>query len=91
MCTICPEVIAGFLRAILEKLPTVDLTIVEMGMPPLLDAGMKGEMDVALFSMPNSPDRLNPIPLFSERYGGAFAKGHRFERMNAVRIKDLDA
>lgn len=91
MCTISPLVIANFLRAIRESLPTVDLTIVELGGQQLLDAIMKGEMDVALVGLPDLPERLDPIPLFSERYGVAFAKGHRFERLNAVSIKELDS
>jgi DNA-binding transcriptional LysR family regulator len=91
MCTISPQVIAGFLRAIREKLPTVDLTIVELGGDKLLAAVIKGEMDVAIVGMPDLPERLDPIPLYTERYGVAFAKGHRFERMNAVKVSDLDA
>lgn len=91
MCTISPQVIAGFLRAIREKLPTVDLTIVERGGENLLESMMKGEMDVALVGMPNLPERLDPIPLFAERYGVAFAKGHRFEKQNAVSVKELEA
>jgi LysR family transcriptional regulator, hydrogen peroxide-inducible genes activator len=90
MCTISPHVIVSFLRAIREKLPAVEPTIVERPGRQLLDDMMKGKIDVALVGMPNLPDRLNPIPLYRERYGVAFAKGHRFERLNAVPIEELN-
>ena len=33
---------------------------------------------------------MDAIPLYSERYTIAFAKGHRFEQMNAVPVSQLD-
>jgi LysR family transcriptional regulator, hydrogen peroxide-inducible genes activator len=90
MCTISPHVIVGFLRAIREKLPAVDLTIIERPGRQLLEDMAKGKMDVALVGMPNLPERLDPIPLYRERYGVAFPKGHHFERNNAVRVDELD-
>ena len=90
MCTISPHVIVGFLRAIREKLPAVEPTIIERPGKQLLDDMMKGEMDVALLGMPNLPERLDPIPLYRERYGIAFPKGHRFEKLNAVPIEELN-
>ena len=89
MCTISPHVMVDFLRAVRERLPAVDLTIVEMPGTALIDAMVKGALDVALIGMPKLPDRLDAIPLYSERYGVAFAKGHRFEKMNAVPARDL--
>jgi LysR family hydrogen peroxide-inducible transcriptional activator len=90
MCTISPHVIVNFLRAIREKLPALEPTIVERPGRQLLDDMMKGKIDVALVGMPKLPERLNPIPLYRERYGVAFAKGHRFERFNAVPIEELN-
>ena len=89
MCTISPHVMVDFLRAVRERLPAVDLTIVEMPGTALIDAMVKGALDVALIGMPKLPDRLDAIPLYSERYGVAFAKGHRFEKMNAVPAREL--
>jgi DNA-binding transcriptional LysR family regulator len=90
MCTISAHVIVGFLRAIREKLPAVELTIIERPGRQLLEDMMKGKFDVALIAMPELPARLNPVPLYKERYGVAFAKGHRFERLNAVPIDELN-
>lgn len=89
MCTISPSVMVGFLRAIRERLPAIDLTITELPGPVLMETMMKGACDVALIGMPKLPERLDPIPLYTERYGVAFAKGHRFERMNAVPFREL--
>jgi LysR family transcriptional regulator, hydrogen peroxide-inducible genes activator len=90
MCTISPHAIVGFLRAIRDRLPMLDLSIVEKPGRQLLDDMLKGKLDVALVGMPNLPDRLHPIPLYRERYGIAFAKGHRFESMNAVPTEELN-
>ncbi len=89
MCTISPHVMVGFLRAVRERLPTIDLTISELPGISLVDTMMKGACDVALIGMPKLPARLDPIPLYTERYGVAFAKGHRFERLNAVPFREL--
>jgi DNA-binding transcriptional LysR family regulator len=89
MCTISPHVMVGFLRAVRERLPALELTIKELPGPLLLETMMKGGCDVALVGMPRLPDRLNPVPLYTERYGVAFAKGHRFERLNAVPFGEL--
>jgi len=89
MCTISPQALVGFLRAIRDALPAVELSIVERPGRQLLDDMMKGKFDVALIGMPELPARLNPIPLYKERYGVAFAKGHRFERFNAVPTDEL--
>jgi DNA-binding transcriptional LysR family regulator len=50
---------------------------------------MKGGVDVALIGMPNLPERFDAIPLYRERYGVAFAKGHRLERLNVIPIDEL--
>jgi len=91
MCTVSPLVIAGFLRAIREKIPTIELKLIELPGADLLDSMMKGEMDIALIGLPNLPERLDATPFFTERYGVAFAKGHRFENQTAVRVRDLDS
>lgn len=90
MCTISPHAIVGFLRAIRDRLPSVELTIVERAGRQLVEDMLKGKLHVALVGMPNLPPRLRPIPLYRERYGIAFAKGHRFEALNAVPVSQLD-
>jgi LysR family hydrogen peroxide-inducible transcriptional activator len=89
MCTISPQMMVGFLKAVRERIPAVELVIQEHPGAGLLEAMMKGEMDVAIVGMPKLPPRLDAIPLYTERYGVAFAKGHRFEKMNAVPAREL--
>ncbi len=89
MCTISPPVMVGFLRAVRERIPTVDLAISEHPGPALIETMLKGELDVALVGMPRLPARLDAIPLYTERYGVAFAKGHRFELLNAIPVREL--
>ena len=69
MCTISPHVIVGFLRAVRERIPTVELAINEHPGAALIEIMMKGGLDMALIGMPKLPPRLDAIPLYTERYG----------------------
>lgn len=89
MCTISPHVIVGFLRAVRDRLPAVELSISERPGRALIKDMMAGELDAALIGMPKLPPRLHAVPLYQERYGVAFAKGHRFEQVNAVPVLEL--
>ncbi|MBY0510950.1 MAG: LysR family transcriptional regulator [Rhodospirillaceae bacterium] len=89
MCTISPHVMVDFLRAVRDPLPTVELSISELPGTALIEAMMKGALDVALIGMPKLPARLDAVPLYTERYGVAFPRGHRFEKMNAVPMREL--
>ncbi|MBX7199609.1 MAG: LysR family transcriptional regulator [Rhodospirillaceae bacterium] len=89
MCTISPQMMVGFLKAVRERIPAVELVIQEHPGAALVECMMKGDVDVAIVGMPKLPPRFEAIPLYTERYGVAFAKGHRFEKMNAVPAKEL--
>lgn len=89
MCTISPHVMVDFLKAVRERLPAIELSITELPGAKLVETMMKGELDVALVGMPKLSDRLDAVPLYSERYGVAFPQGHRFEKMNAVPAREL--
>ena len=41
-------------------------------------------------TQPEYPDSLRPVPLYKEPYLVAFAPGHRYGRMNAVPLKELE-
>ncbi len=89
MCTISPHVMVDFLRAVRERVPAVELSITELPGNALIDTMIKGDMDIALAGMPKLPERFDAVPLYAERYGVAFAKGHRFEKLNAVPMREL--
>lgn len=78
-----------FLRAVRERVPAVELSITELPGNALIDTMIKGDVDVALAGMPKLPERFDAVPLYAERYGVAFTKGHRFEKINAVPMREL--
>lgn len=90
MSTIGPSQMVGFITRLRDEIPSLELTIREAAGRELVDALLEGEIDAALIGLPELPDRLRSLPLYSERYTIAFGKGHRFEQMNAVPLKELD-
>ncbi len=90
MSTIGPAQMIDFIAKLSEKIPTIELNIREAAGRDLVTSLLEGELDVGLIGLPEFSDRLNAIPLFSERYTIAFAKGHRFERMNTIPLGELD-
>ena len=51
---------------------------------------LAGEIDVAIMSASEYGERFRAVPLYREPYCIAFAPGHRFEKMNAVPLRELD-
>lgn len=90
MCTIGPQRLIGLMRSYRERYPGVDITLKDANaktLHGLLDAG---EIDVAVMSFPGeTPERFHALPLYMERFVIAFAPGHEFEKLNAVRLNDL--
>ena len=89
MSTIGPSQMVGFISKLSEDIPAIELNIREAAGRDLVNSLMEGEIDVGLIGLPSFPERLNAIPLYSERYTIAFAKGHAFEQMNTVPISRL--
>lgn len=90
MSTIGPGQIVPLLSRLHEEIPSIEIEIKEAPGNELVDLMLDGEIEVALLGLPGLPDRLRAIPLYTERYTIAFAKGHRFEQMNAIPCRDLD-
>ncbi len=90
MSTIGPAQMIDFFARLRQEIPTLDLNIQEAPGQDLVAMLTDGKIDVGLIGLPALPERLRAIPLYSERYTVAFAKGHRFERLNAVPIEALD-
>lgn len=90
MCTIGPQRLIGLMRAYRERYPSVDITLRDATATTLHSELDDGQIDVAVMSFPgDTPDRFHAVPLYRERFVIAFAEGHEFERMNAVRLRDL--
>ena len=90
MSTIGPGQMVPLLGRLHDEIPSIEIDIKEAPGNELVDLLLDGEIEVALMGLPNLPDRLKAIPLYTERYTIAFAKGHRFEQMNAIPCRELD-
>lgn len=82
--------LVGYLRALRSAGPDVRLQIWEANCEELSDALLKGELDIGILTLPEYNDRLRPIPLLRERYCVAFAKGHRYEAMGTVPMREFE-
>ena len=82
--------LVGYLRALRAAAPELDLQIWEANCEELGAALQEGKVDVAIMTSPEFSEPLRPIPLFRERYHVAFARGHRYETMNAVPMREFE-
>jgi DNA-binding transcriptional LysR family regulator len=91
MCTIGPLRFAGFLARFRADNPGIELALIE-GVPETLSAMLEsGELDVAVMGASDDfPERFDVQTLYGERYVLAFPAGHRFARMNAVPLRELN-
>lgn len=90
MCTIGPARLVKFIENFQREIPNLELTIRDAPGAQLVEDMMSGELDVSFIGLPEFPDRLNAQALYRERYVIAFPRGHRFEAMNAVPLRELD-
>jgi len=81
--------LTGYLRALRAAAPNLELTLWESHCEELAEALTAGEIDVAIMSASEYGERLRAIPLYHEPFYIAFAPGHRFERMEAVPLREL--
>jgi DNA-binding transcriptional LysR family regulator len=82
--------LVGYLRALRAAAPELELQIWEANCEELSAALLAGEIDVAISTSCAYDERLRPTPLFRERYHVAFAPGHRYEKMNAVPMREFE-
>ena len=91
MCTIGPSRLIGLMSKLRRELPGIDLTLHDVVPDEMVDRLLAGSLDVALFGLPKElPERFDRRRLYRERYVVAFPPGHRFERKNVVRLRDVD-
>ncbi|WP_162901289.1 LysR family transcriptional regulator [Breoghania sp. L-A4] len=82
--------LVAYLRLLRQAAPDLELHIWESHCEELGDALLGNEIDVAIMSLPDYPERLRAEPLFREYYQIAFAPGHRFQAMKAVPLRELE-
>ncbi|MEM7045129.1 MAG: LysR family transcriptional regulator [Pseudomonadota bacterium] len=90
MSTIGPSLLVDFFAGLRRDNPDLEINIREAAGKELVQALRDGDVDAALIGLPNLPEEFRQLPLYSERYTVAFAKGHAFEQMNAVPVEALN-
>jgi DNA-binding transcriptional LysR family regulator len=91
MCTIGPQRLVDLFSNFIKGHKGVEVYLKDAPASTLEEILAKGEIDVAIFCRPDEIDdeRFHTLPLYRERFVIGFGPGHPFERLNAVRIKDL--
>jgi DNA-binding transcriptional LysR family regulator len=84
------DILTGYLTMLRAYAPELELHIWEANCEELEGALLGGEIDIALTSSPELDGRIRMSPLFQEAFYISFAPGHRFERMNAVPLRELE-
>ena len=84
------DVLTGYLAALKREAPGLDLFIWEANCEELEQALLRGEIDIALSSVEHKDDRIRTTPLFREYFYVIFAPAHRFAKMNAVPLRELE-
>ena len=90
MCTIGPVRLIGFIERLRAEVPALELKLRDAPGKKLVDEMMAGKIDIALLGLPELPERFDSKLLYGERYVVAFARGHRYEKMNTVPLGELD-
>ena len=92
MCTIAPAQLTELINAIQTRYPGVELDLTDSGAQELNHRLLEGELEVAIYCMPNGePDeRLHVLPLFREQMVIALSPQHRLASKNAIMAKDLN-
>lgn len=90
MCTVGPAIVSDLLVAFRASNPGVELRVSDMAAAALMDRLDAGDLDVALFGLPEGLDaRFHSLPLFRERFVVAVPRDHRFAAQNVVRAEEL--
>lgn len=91
MSTIGPVRLSRFAAEFHRHHPGVELTVHEAALAGLLRQMEAGDIDLAIVSTPDPlPDAFRAEPLYDEPYVVVFAPGHPFERLDQIRLADVD-
>ena len=92
MCTIAPTQLLDFVHAVQLNHPMVRLQIIDDAAARLQESLLAGDLDVAVYAMPEVPpdQRLHYLPLYRERYVIVLRPDHRLAAGKAVCVRDLN-
>lgn len=89
MCTIGPALIADLIVKFRMAHPNVELEVTEEGSTELMEMLSKGDLNLALFGLPEGPDvRFHGLPLFQERFVLAIPPDHPLAAKNVISCRD---
>ncbi len=89
MCTVGPTHVANLLRQLREKLPRLEIFVVDAKADEITAMLMSHEIDVGLTAWPTFPEGIVAEHLLSERYQIAFSPDHALANHACVRMDDL--
>lgn len=90
MCTIGPTVLSDLIVQFHSDFPGVVLSIYDTEGYGIVEALIKGELEVGILGVPDlSDEHLHLLPLFKERFVVVLPPGHRLAKQNVIRVKDL--
>jgi LysR family transcriptional regulator, hydrogen peroxide-inducible genes activator len=92
MCTIAPARLVDLVSAIRSRHPDVELRVLDAVAATLQQRLIAGDLDVAIYALPDlsTEERLCSLPLYREQFVIVTGLHHRFSRLDAVRVRDLD-
>lgn len=82
--------LTSYLAALKAEAPGLDLFIWEANCEELEQALLHGEIDIALSSVEHKDERIRTAPLYREYFYVIFPPNHRFAKMNAVPLRELE-
>jgi LysR family transcriptional regulator, hydrogen peroxide-inducible genes activator len=90
MPSVGPVRLAPFLMRFAPECLGVELTLAEAPLPRLNSLLLDGDLDAAVVTYVGGSDkRFRYFPLYRERIVAVAPKGHRFEPLAAIRMRDL--
>lgn len=91
MCTIGPRRLINLIGQVNARIPDLELVIEEGRAHSVIERLISDNIDVAIACLPQFPDEIAPLTLYSERYAVACRPDHRFARLAEVPFSELIA
>jgi DNA-binding transcriptional LysR family regulator len=82
--------LVAFLKHLRHRAPGLDLEIWESHCADIAEALSRGDIDIAIMTLPDYSEDFRPVELFREPYQVAFARGHRFGNLPQVPLRELE-
>lgn len=90
LCTVGPVRLSRFLSVVQQNHPGIELAVREGTMASLAEDLELGDLDFAVLgSAGGTPEHLNAITLYDERYVVVFPPEHSLSASNAIALSDL--